>query len=123
VASPDDLGIFGVMEKTKKGAQSVRGRSIQAAALIEAPAPIVGFSRRLSTTGRDADIAEIRDRLDRVATDLAALKRDVVDLKSRSRRPRKKGRSDANQLKLLFDARSASPDPISGGKPDEKEKD
>jgi hypothetical protein len=127
------------MENTKKGAKPTLGRSIQGAALIvQAPARIAGSSRRLSTTGRDADIAEVHARLDRIANDLAALKRDndlaalkrdndlaalkrdVVDLKNRSRRPRRKGRLDGNQLELPLDTWSAE-QPVNVGKPDEKD--
>jgi hypothetical protein len=103
-----------------KGAKSVHGRSIQAAVLVPAQARIAGCSRCLSTTGRD--IAQVDARLDRMANDLAALQREVVGPKRQSARPRRRARHDANQLGLLSDARLASPDPISGGKPDEKEK-
>jgi hypothetical protein len=97
------------MENTKKGAKPTLGRSIQGAALIvQAPARIAGSSRRLSTTARDADIAEIRDRLDRIANDLAALEKDMANLKSRLPRPRKRRRVDANQLELAFDTCSSS---------------
>jgi hypothetical protein len=96
------------MDKTKKGEKPTIRKMIRGAAAVPTAVRITGSSLLLSPAQRGADIGQVHRRLDRFADDLAALKREVVDLKRRSRRPRRKGQRDPSQLELVFDTCSAS---------------